>query len=135
MFEPRTSPQNEIAKRRNRSIIDYARPLMMEDNVLEKYQREFVSNVVYTPNQVQVKKGTNQSPFENWNGYAINVNYLKVIGSKCYILKDAREGKHDEKSDEGIFLGYYTKRKVYKCLNSNTNKIMESKNVRVDEFA
>ena len=50
-------------------------------------------------------------------------------------MKDARKEKHDVKSDKGIFLGYSTKSKTYKCLNSNTNKIVESENVRVDEFA
>ena len=34
--------------------------------------------------------------------------------------------KLDANSDEGILLGYSTKRKAYKCLNSNTNKVVES---------
>ena len=53
----------------------------------------------------------------------------------CYLLKDSRNGKLDAKSDEGIFLGYSTKSKAYKYLITNTNKIVESENVRVDEFA
>ena len=40
----------------------------------------------------------------------------------------------DVKSDEGIFLGYSTRSKSYKCLNTNTNKIVESANVNFDEF-
>ena len=63
------------------------------------------------------------------------LNISKIFGSRCYILKDHRNGKIDAKSDEGIFLGYSTKRKSYNCLNSNTNKVVESENVRVDEFA
>ena len=50
------------------------------------------------------------------------------------ILKDVRSGKFDAKSDEGIFLGYSTRSKAYKCLNTNTNKIVESVNVNIDEF-
>ena len=34
---PRTPPQNGIAERRNRSVIDYAKTLMMENNVALKY--------------------------------------------------------------------------------------------------
>ena len=41
----------------------------------------------------------------------------------------------DAKSDEGIFLGYSTRSKAYKCLNSNTNKVVESANVNFDEHA
>ena len=49
-------------------------------------------------------------------------------------MKDARNEKLDTKSDEGIFLGYSTKIKAYKCLNSNANKVLEIENVKVDEF-
>ena len=34
---PKTPPQNDITERRNRSVIDYARTLMMEKNVALKY--------------------------------------------------------------------------------------------------
>ena len=61
------------------------------------------------------------------------VSYLKVFGSKCYILKESRKGKFDVKSDEGIFLGYSCKSKAYKCLNLSTHKIIESAHVRIDE--
>ena len=67
-------------------------------------------------------------------GHPPNVKYFKIFGSKCYILKDDRHGKFDAKSDEGIFLGYSTRSKAYKCLNVNTNKVVESANVNFDEF-
>ncbi len=47
---PRTPPQNEIAKRRNRSVIDYARTLMMDKTVALKYWREAVSVANHTLN-------------------------------------------------------------------------------------
>ncbi len=58
---PRTPPQKAIEERRNKSVIDYARTLMMEKNVTLKYWREAISTTIYTLNQVQVKKGTNAS--------------------------------------------------------------------------
>ena len=63
------------------------------------------------------------------------MKYFKIFGSKCYILKDDRNGKFDAKSDEGIFLGYSTRSKAYKFLNINTNKVVKSENVNFDEFA
>ena len=129
---PRTPPQNGIAKRRNRSLIDCARTLMMEKNVALKYQREVVSTSFYTTNRVQIKKGTNATPFELWYGHSPNVKNFKVFGCKCYILKESRNGKFDAKSDEGIFLGYSTRGKAYKCLNTNTNEIVQCSNVNFD---
>ena len=114
--------------------MDYARTLMMEKNVALKYLREAVSIVVYTLNHVQAKKRTHITPFELWYGYSPNVKYFKVFGSKCYILKDVRNGKLDAKCEEGIFLGYSTINKAYKCLNTNTNFFFESTNVNFDEY-
>ena len=39
-----------------------------------------------------------------------------------------------QKSEECIFLGYSTISKAYKCLNTNTNKVVESANVKFDEY-
>ena len=85
-------------------------------------------------NWVQVKKGRNSTPFELWYGYSPNVKYFKVLGSKYYILKDTRIGKLDDKSEEGIFIGYSIRSKAYKCINTNTNKVVESANVKFDEY-
>ena len=114
--------------------MDYARKLMMEKNVSLKYQKEAVGTTVYTLNYVQVKKGTHSTPFELWYGYSPNVNFFKVFRSKCYILKEFRNGKLDAKSEEGIFLGYSTRSKGYKCLNTNANKVVESANIKFDEY-
>lgn len=107
---------------------------MMEKNVALKYQRKVVSTTVYTLNHVQVKKDTHSTPFEILYGYSPNVEYFKVFGRKCYIVKDFRNGKIDAKSEEGIFLGYSTRSKAYKCLNTNTNKVVESANVKFYDY-
>ena len=96
--------------------------------------REAISIVFYTLNHVQIKKGTHSTPFDLWYGYSPNIKYFKAFESKCYILKDFRNGKLDAKSEEGIFLGYSTRIKAYKCLNTNTDKVVESANVKCDEY-
>ena len=37
------------------------------------------------------------------------------------------------KSDEGIFLGYYTNSRAYRVFNKRTKTVMESINVEVDD--
>ena len=93
-----------------------------------------MTTFVYNLNTVQVKKGTNFTPYELWIGYTPSVKYFKIFGIKCYILKDDRKGKLDAKGEEGILLGYSIRSKAYKCLNTNTKKIVESVNVKVDEY-
>ena len=101
---PRTPPQNGISKRRNRSIMDCARTLIMEKNIAFKYWREAISTNVYTLNRVQVKKGTHSTPFELWYGYSPNVKYFKVFESKCYILNISRMAKQKKKVKKVYFL-------------------------------
>ena len=50
--------------------------------------------------------------------------------SRCYI----KQYDFSWKFDEGIFLGYSTKRKAYKCYNEMTNNIIESANVKINEY-
>ena len=114
--------------------MDCTRTLKIEKNVVVKYQNEEINTTVHTLNKVQLKKDSNQTPYELWYGYKPNVSYLKVFGRKCYIPKETRKGKFDIKGDEGIFLGYSSKRKAYKFLNLSTHKIIESAHVRIDEF-
>ena len=77
---------------------------MIENNVAIKYQKEDINTIVHILNRVQLKKDSNKTPYELQYGCKPNVNYIKVIGSKCYILKESRKGKFDVKGDEGIFL-------------------------------
>ena len=70
--------------------MDYARTLMMEKSVSLKYWKEVMSTIVYTLNRVQIKKGTNLTPYELWFGNTPSVKYFKIFGSKCYILKDEK---------------------------------------------
>ena len=47
---PGTPEQNGIAERRNRSIMDCARTLMIEKNIAIKYWKEAISTAVHTLN-------------------------------------------------------------------------------------
>ena len=67
--------------------------------------------------------------------WSLNTKNFKLFGCKCYILKESKNEKFDTKSDEGIFLGYSTISKSYKCLNANTKKVVESANINFDEHA
>ena len=48
--------------------------------------------------------------------------------------KISRMVKLMKKNEEGIFLGYFKRNKAYKCLNTNTNKVVESENMKFDEY-
>ena len=113
--------------------MDCVRTLMIEKKIAIRYWKEAINIVIHTLNRVQLKDSF-KTPYELWYGYKPNVSYLKVFGSKCYILKESRKGKFDAKGDEGIFLGYSSRSKAYRCLNLSTHKVIESAHVKADEF-
>lgn len=135
MFAHRAPQQNGVVERRNRTLINCARTLMIQKDIPHVFQREAMSIVVYILNWIQVKKGTNKTPYKLWCGYSPNVSYFKVFRRRYYIQRDKYSGKFDPKSDEGTFLCYSTKSKAYQCLNKRISKIVESANVRLDEFS
>ena len=57
-----------------------------------------------------------------------------MFGSKCYIKREDKIGNFDSMVNEGILLGYSSKRKAYKCYNHKLNKVVESVNVRIDDY-
>jgi hypothetical protein len=60
----------------------------------------------------------------------VNVKHFRVFGSKCYIKReDGRIGKFDSRVGKGIFFGYSSTRKTYKCFNIRLKKVLESVNV------
>lgn len=114
---PQTPQQNDIVERKNKTILDAARSMMMEANLPHIYWREAVSTSFYTFNRFYIKGDIGKTPYELWFGHSPTLKYFKVFGSKCYIKRDDSIGKFDPRCDEGIFLGYSTKRKSYRCYN------------------
>lgn len=120
-------------ERKNTTILDVARTMLMEDNLPHMYWREAVNTSIYTLNRVHIKSETGKTPFELWFGHVPTLKYFNFFGSKCYIRRDEYVGKFDPRSDEGIFPGYSSKRKAYRCYNKRLQKIIESTNVKIDE--
>ena len=109
--------------------------MLNEARLSDGYWREAVSTPIHILNRGQIRINNNKTPDELWFGRAPSVKYFKVFGSKCYIKRlDENLGKFDARSDEGIFLGYASTKKAYKCYNLRLHKIVESADVKVDDL-
>ena len=63
-----------------------------------------------------------------------NLSAYRVL-DKCYIKRNEDHlGKFDSSNDEGIFLGYSSTKKAYRCFNKRLHKIVESVDVRIDDI-
>ena len=108
--------------------------MLNEEKIPDIYWREAVYTTVYVLNKRQLKINNDKTPYELWYGRPTSVKYFRVFGSKCYIKRDDNDlGKFDSRTDEGIFLGYSSSKKAYRCYNLKLQKIIESASVIVDD--
>ncbi|GLJ17356.1 hypothetical protein SUGI_0301460 [Cryptomeria japonica] len=111
-----------------------ARTMLNEANLPDRHWKEAVHTAVYILNRVQIRVKSTFTPYELWYGKAASIKYFKIFGAKCYLKRDEKNlGNFEAKTDEGIFLGYSTHSKAYRCFNNRLNKIVETINVRFDE--
>ena len=71
---------------------------------------------MYIPNRGKLRVNKDKIPYELWYGRLASVKYFKVFSSKCYIKRNEDGlGKFDSRTNEGIFLGYPSTNKAYRC--------------------
>ena len=70
-------------------------------------------------NRVLIRLILKKTPYELFNGRKPHIGHLKVFRCKCYILNNGKDklGKFDDKTDNGIFLGYSLTSHVYRVYN------------------
>jgi hypothetical protein len=131
---PRTPQQNGVVERQNRSVQQMARSMMNERNIPQTYWVEAIHTVVHILNKSHLRPHSDKTPYELWFGRPASIKHFKVFGSKCYIKNnDENIGKYDDRVDEGIFLGYATNSKGYRCYNKRLHKLVDCIDIKVDE--
>jgi hypothetical protein len=108
--------------------------MLMDSKLTYIYWTQAVHTTVHIQNRVMLRNNTDKTPYELWKGRPANVKHFGVFGSKCYIKREnGRMRKFGSRVDKGIFVGYSSTRKAYKCYNLRLNKVVESINVTIDE--
>jgi transposase InsO family protein len=130
----RTPQQNGVVERKNRTVQEMARTMIMDSKLTDIFWTQAVHTIIHIQNRVMLRNNTDKTPYELWKGRPTNVKHFRVFGRKCYIKReDGRMGKFDSHVDKGILVGYSSTRKAYKCYNLRLNKVVESINVTIDE--
>jgi hypothetical protein len=124
-----TPEQNGIVERKNRTLIDMARSMLAEYNVLDS-----INTACHASNRLYCHKLLKKTPYELLIGRKTNISYFRVFSCKCYILrKGSRLSKFEKKCDEGFLLGYSSNSKAYRVFNKTHGIIEEAYDVEFDE--
>ena len=106
--------QNGVVERKNRTLQEMARTMLLEYNLPSYFWVEAINTACYIQNRFNLRKGIKKMPFEIFYGKRPNVSYFRAFGCKCFILNTKDNlGKFDTKSDQAIFLGYSSSSKAY----------------------
>jgi hypothetical protein len=111
-----------------------ARSMMNERNIAQTYWVEEIPTSLHILNKAHLRPHSDKTPYKLWFERPASIKNFKVFGSKCYIKNnDENIGKYDDRDDEGIFLGYATHSKGYKCYNKRLHKLVDCIDIKVDE--
>ncbi|GJW53092.1 putative ribonuclease H-like domain-containing protein, partial [Tanacetum coccineum] len=102
----RTPQQNRVAERKNRTLIEAARTMVL------------------------VTKPHNKTPYELLIGRTPIISFMRPFGCPVTILNTLDHlGKFDGKADEGFLIGYSINNKSFRVFNSRTKKVEENLHV------
>jgi len=132
---PRTPQQNEVVERKNRTLEDMTRTMLIGSGLARNFWAEALNTACYIINRCMIRPILNKTSYELFKGRKANIMHLRIFGCKCFVHNNGKDalGKFDHKSDEAIFLGYSSHSKAYKVFNKRTLCVEESVYVLFDK--
>nr|GEX28931.1 hypothetical protein [Tanacetum cinerariifolium] len=110
-----SSYQNSVVERRNHTLIEAARTMLIYAQALSFLWAE--------------------KPYELLHNKLLDLSFLHVFGALCYPTNDSENlGKLQPKADIWIFIGYAPTKKAFWIYNRRTRRIVKTIHVDFDEL-
>nr|GEV19189.1 uncharacterized mitochondrial protein AtMg00810-like [Tanacetum cinerariifolium] len=107
-------PQNGIIERRNRSLIEAARTMLIYAQALLFLWAEAVATACFNQNRSIIRLRHGKTPYELLHNKLPDLSFFHVFGALCYPTNDSDNlGKLQPKSDIGIFIRYAPTMKAF----------------------
>ncbi|GJV88084.1 retrovirus-related pol polyprotein from transposon TNT 1-94 [Tanacetum coccineum] len=130
-----TPQQNGVIERRNRTLVEAARTMLIFSKALLFLWAEAINTACYTQNRSLIRLRYNKTPYELMQDKKPDLSFFHVFGSLCYPTNDHEDlGKFDAKADIRIFVGYAPAKKAFRIYNIRTRIITETIHVTFDEL-
>ncbi|GKA31105.1 ribonuclease H-like domain-containing protein, partial [Tanacetum coccineum] len=123
----RTLQQNRVAERKNRTLIEAARTMLVDSKLPTTFWAEAVNTTCYVQNRVLVIKPHNKIPYELFHGRTPSLSFMRPFGCPITILNTLDQlGKFNGKANEGFFVGYSMNSMAFRVFNSRTRIVEEN---------
>ncbi|GJX22385.1 retrovirus-related pol polyprotein from transposon TNT 1-94 [Tanacetum coccineum] len=132
----RTPQQNGVVERRNRTLVEAARTMLIFSRAPLFLWAEAIATACYTQNCSIIYCQFNKTSYELINNSKPNISFLHVFEALCYPKNDHEDiRKLGAKGDIGFFICYFANSCAYRVYKRRTKKIMETMNVTFDELS
>ncbi|GJV57193.1 retrovirus-related pol polyprotein from transposon TNT 1-94 [Tanacetum coccineum] len=131
----RSLQQNGVIERRNHTLIEAARTMLIYAKAPLFLWAEAVATTCYTQNRSIVRLRHGKTPYELLHDKPPDLSFFHVFGALCYSTNDSKNlGMLQPKADIGIFISYVPTKKAFRIYNRRTRQIIETIHVDVDEL-
>nr|GEX22912.1 hypothetical protein [Tanacetum cinerariifolium] len=114
----RSPLQNGVLERRNCTLIEAARTMLIYAQASLFLWAEAVATACYTQNRSIIRLRHGKTPYELLHNKLPDLSFLHVFGALCYPTNDSENlGKLQPKADIGIFIGYAPTKKAFRIYN------------------
>nr|GFB85145.1 integrase, catalytic region, zinc finger, CCHC-type, peptidase aspartic, catalytic [Tanacetum cinerariifolium] len=106
--------QNGVVERRNRTLIEAARTMLIYAQAPLFLWAEAVATACFTQNRSIIRLRHGKTPYELLHSKLPDLSFFHVSGALCYPTNDSENlGKLQPKADIGIFIGYAPSKKAF----------------------
>ncbi|GJR09991.1 retrovirus-related pol polyprotein from transposon TNT 1-94 [Tanacetum coccineum] len=127
--------QNGVVERRNRTLIEAARTMLIYTKALLFLWAEAVAPTCYTQNHSIMHLRHGKTPYELLHDKLPDLSFFHVFSALCYPTNDSENlGKLQPKADIGIFIGCAPSKKAFRIYNRHIRRIIEIIHVDFDEL-
>ncbi|KMQ87616.1 retrovirus-related pol polyprotein from transposon tnt 1-94 [Lasius niger] len=110
-----TPEQNGVAERKNQTLVEMARCLMIQSGLPLSFWGEAINTANYIRNRCPTSSLNGKTPYKKWTGNVPDVGYFQKFGCLVYSLdREPNKGKFQSRSRKGIFMGYTERSKAYR---------------------
>jgi hypothetical protein len=120
-------------ERKNRTLVEMARTMLDEHRTPRRFWADAISITYYISNRIFLCSILHLTLFELHFGHKPSVSHFRPFGCKCFVLKFGNLDKFESHSFDDILLGYVPHGRSYRVYNFETNTIVESCDVTLDE--